>query len=65
MPKSEGSGNFHIGPLSMRQFEKKYFDSYSDAEMFLLNEDNNTDGVIRKETGRYYIFVDKSNANQE
>lgn len=54
-----GSGKMRI-TLNMKQYEKLYFDSYSDAEIWLSNTNRLNDGVIRQEGGRYYIFVDTS-----
>ena len=42
-----------------RQMPKKWFDTYSDAEIWMLNSGMATDQKIHKEAGRYFIFVDE------
>lgn len=56
----KNEGNLKIGPLTMRQFKKRYFGTYSDAEIWLSNTTEVTDNVIRKENDqKYYIFVEE------
>ena len=52
-------GELKIGPLIMKQMVKKWFDTYSDAEIWMLNSGITTDQKIHKEAGRYFIFVDE------
>ena len=52
-------GDLKIGPLIMKQMVKKWFDTYSDAEIWMLNSGMATDQKIHKEAGRYFIFVDE------
>ena len=52
-------GDLKIGPLIMKQMVKKWFDTYSDAEIWMLNSGMTTDQKIHKEAGRYFIFVDE------
>lgn len=52
-------GDLKIGPLIMKQMAKKWFDTYSDAEIWMLNSGMATDQKIHKEAGRYFIFVDE------
>ena len=52
-------GDLKIGPLIMKQMAKKWFDTYSDAEIWMLNSGMTTDQKIYKEAGRYFIFVDE------
>ena len=52
-------GNLKIGPIIMKQMAKKWFDTYSDAEIWMLNSGMTTDQKIYKEAGRYFIFVDE------
>jgi hypothetical protein len=58
-----GKGGLRIEP-KMKKFEKKSFASYSDAEIFISNTDLENDGVIRKEGGEYYIFVESANSQE-
>lgn len=53
-------GDLKIGPLIMKQMSQKWFDTYSDAEIWMLNSGMATDQKIHKEAGRYFIFVDES-----
>lgn len=60
--KSEGS--LRMGPMQMKKFEKKFFDTYSEGEIWLLNggfNETETDGILRIEAGRWYIFVRNNN----
>lgn len=53
-----GDGNIKVDGFKLVQFEKKHFDNYSDAEVWLENTKVENDGEIRKEAGGgYYIFV--------
>ena len=52
-------GDLKIGPLIMKQMSQKWFDTYSDAEIWMLNSGITTDQKIHKEAGRYFIFVDE------
>lgn len=50
--------------LAMNQFQKKYFPTYCDANIWRNNTKEKHDGVIRRDTdGRYFIFV--KTASQE
>jgi hypothetical protein len=54
------SGGMKFNKFKVIQFEKMYFDSYRDAEMWLSETSIENDGVIRKEPdGRHYIFIKK------
>lgn len=58
MSNLQSGGGLRIGPLVMKQFEKRYFETYSDAEIWIGNTRDDHDGIIRKdEYGKYYIFV--------
>jgi hypothetical protein len=47
-----------ISGICMKKFERLYFDTYSDAEIWLSNTTIENDGVIRKEgEATYYIFA--------
>ena len=59
MSKPNGNGGLTVGPLIMKQMSKKWFDTYSDAEIWMLNSGITTDQKIHKEAGRYFIFVDE------
>ena len=59
MGGAPGRGGLQIEGIQMRKFEKKYFDTYSDAEIWMLNTTKTTDGVIRKENGKYYVFIEQ------
>ena len=59
MSKLNSGGGLKIGPLIMKQMAKKWFDTYSDAEIWMLNSGMVTDQKIYKEAGRYFIFVDE------
>lgn len=59
MSKLNSGGGLKIGPLIMKQMAKKWFDTYSDAEIWMLNSGITTDQKIHKEAGRYFIFVDE------
>lgn len=59
MSKLNSGGGIKIGPLIMKQMAKKWFDTYSDAEIWMLNSGITTDQKIHKEAGRYFIFVDE------
>ena len=59
MSKIDSEGGLNIGPLIMKQMAKKWFDTYSDAEIWMLNSGITTDQKIHKEAGRYFIFVDE------
>ena len=59
MSKIDSEGGLNIGPLIMKQMAKKWFDTYSDAEIWMLNSGMATDQKIHKEAGRYFIFVDE------
>ena len=59
MSKINSEGGLNIGPLYMKQMAKKWFDTYSDAEIWMLNSGITTDQKIHKEAGRYFIFVDE------
>lgn len=60
MADASGSGGIRINKLNMRQFEKKYFENYSDAEIWLAETTQSNDGQIRQEIGgKHYIFVEK------
>ena len=59
MSKLSSGGELNIGPLVMKQMAKKWFDTYSDAEIWMLNSGMATDQKIHKEAGRYFIFVDE------
>ena len=59
MTKMESGGILSIGPLVMKQMKQKWFDTYSDAEIWMLNSGMSTDETIHKEAGRYFIFVDE------
>lgn len=60
MSKLNSNGSLTVGPLNMKQMEKKWFDTYSDAEIWMLNSGITTDQKIHKEAGRYFIFVDEN-----
>lgn len=63
MTTVNGGGGLRFGALVMKGYDKKFFDTYSDAEIWLLNDSGGlTDGIIRKEAGRYFVFV---NATEE
>jgi len=59
MQNLNNKGDLKIGPLIMKQMAKKWFDTYSDAEIWMLNSGMVTDQKIYKEAGRYFIFVDE------
>ena len=59
MQNLNNKGDLNIGPLIMKQMAKKWFDTYSDAEIWMLNSWMVTDQKIHKEAGRYFIFVDE------
>jgi len=59
MSQLNSNGGLSIGPLVMKQMSQKWFDTYSDAEIWMLNSGMATDQKIRKEAGRYFIFVDE------
>ena len=59
MSKIDSDGGLTVGPLIMKQMPKKWFDTYSDAEIWMLNSGMSTDQTIYKEGGRYFIFVDE------
>lgn len=59
MSNLNSSGGLHISGIQMKQMTKKYFDTYSDAEIWMLNSGMETDQTIYKEAGKYYIFVDE------
>ena len=61
MSKLNSNGGLTVGPLNMKQMKKKWFDTYSDAEIWMLNSGMDTDQTIYKEGGRYFIFVDEEN----
>jgi len=50
-------GGLKIGPIIMKQMEKKYFDTYKDASTWLATTIEENDSIIREEDGRFYIFV--------
>lgn len=53
-----GNGKIKVTNFKLIQFKKKYFDNYSDAEMWLSNATIPNDGEIRQEPGgKHYIFV--------
>ena len=64
MSKLNSNGGITVGPLIMKQMAKKWFDTYSDAEIWMLNSGMVTDQTIYKEGGRYFIFVDEENENK-
>ena len=51
MSKINSGGGLNIGPLYMKQMAKKWFDTYSDAEIWMLNSGMVTDQTIYKEGG--------------
>ena len=59
MSKLNSGGGLNIGPLYMKQMSKKWFDTYSDAEIWMLNSGMVTDQTIYKEGGRYFIFIEE------
>ena len=59
MSEVTGDSKLSIGPMIMKQMQKKWFDTYSDAEIWMLNSGMTTDQKIYKESGRYFIFVDE------
>ena len=59
MQNLNNKGDLKIRPLIMKQMAKKWFDTYSDAEIWMLNSGMVTDQKIYKEAGRYFIFVDE------
>lgn len=59
MQNLNNKGDLKIGPLIMKQMAKKWFGTYSDAEIWMLNSGMVTDQTIYKEAGRYFIFVDE------
>lgn len=65
MSKLSSGGGLNIGPLVMKQMAKKWFDTYSDAEIWMLNSGMSTDQTIYKEAGRYFIFVDEDSRQKQ
>lgn len=65
MSKLNSGGGLNIGPLVMKQMAKKWFDTYSDAEIWMLNSGMVTDQKIHKEAGRYFIFVDEDSRQKQ
>ena len=59
MQNLNNKGDLKIGPLIMKQMAKKWFDTYSDAEIWMLNSGMVTDQTIYKEGGRYFIFIEE------
>lgn len=59
MSNLNSDGGLHISGFQMKQMTKKYFDTYSDAEIWMLNSGMETDQTIYKEAGKYYIFTDE------
>ena len=59
MSKSAGRGGMRINGLVMQKFTKKYFDTYSDAQIWLDETTKKNDKTIRKENGKYFIFVEQ------
>lgn len=53
----QSGGGLRVSKLNMNKYIKKWFDSYSDAELWLENTQQKNDGLIRTEGGRHYIFV--------
>jgi hypothetical protein len=53
----KSGGGLRVSKLNMAQYVKKWFESYSDAELWLENTTQKNDGLIRTEGGRHYIFV--------
>mgnify|MGYP003610912386 FL=1 len=48
----------------MKQMEKKYFDTYGDASVWLCTTTEENDHIIRKENEQFYIFV-RSNSQEK
>lgn len=59
MSDLNSSGGLRISGIQMKQLNKKYFDTYSDAEIWMLNSGMNTDQTIHKEAGKYFIFTEE------
>jgi len=58
MASMNSGGGLKLGTIIMKQFEKKYFASYSEAEIWKANTTEEHEDIIRKEsTEKYYIFV--------
>lgn len=58
MTSMNSEGGLRVGKIIMKQFEKKYFASYSEAEIWKSNTTEEHDNIIRKESSeKYYIFV--------
>ena len=57
-------GGLKIGPIIMKQMEKKYFDTYVDAGVWLCTTTEENDHIIRKENEQFYIFV-RSNSQEK
>ena len=57
MPK--GTGELKIGPIIMNQLVKKPFETYSEAEEWMLTTTDKNDGQVRRERGGgYYVFAE-------
>lgn len=66
MSKLNSGGGLNIGPLYMKRMIQKWFDTYSDAEIWMLNSGMVTDQTIYKEGGRYFIFIEEpENSSRE
>lgn len=59
MSNAAGKGQLRAS-LKMVKYEKLYFDNYADAQIWLENATVSTDGEIRPENGRFFIFVRQS-----
>ena len=57
-------GGLKIEPIIMKQMEKKYFNTYGDASIWVCTTTEENDHIIRKENEQFYIFV-RSNSQEK
>lgn len=56
--KKANKGELEI-EMKMEKMGKKFFDTYADAEIYMLNS-GNSDQKVYKEGGRYFVFIEDS-----